>query len=59
MTDRPPSKQEMPKYLPTPQQIAEQCELIQQRWSAADRRRRETMPVAEWEVPTVQDGGDR
>lgn len=29
-----------PEYLPTPRQIATECERIRQRWSVAERRRR-------------------
>lgn len=29
-----------PEYLPSPRQIASECEKIRQRWSPAERRRR-------------------
>ena len=29
-----------PEYLPTPREIASECEMIRQRWTSAERRRR-------------------
>lgn len=48
-----------PFFLPTPRQIASECEMIRQRWTAAERRRR-TVGYAEqelserWLPPTIE-----
>lgn len=40
-------------YLPTPEEIAEGCRLIQAEWSEAERRKRGAWMLSSWTVPGV------
>lgn len=43
------------KYMPTPEEISAECELIQKTWTKAERRRRSTRREYNWQVPAVRE----
>lgn len=45
------SEPETAYYLPTPEEIAEGCRLIQAEWTEAERRRRGAWMFSSWTVP--------
>lgn len=42
-----------PRYEPSLEEIARQCELIRDGWCAATRRQRRIVPLVPWEPPAV------